>query len=102
MKLIWRGESECAGSLDWFRNADTLTAGREEFACSFKVRSRTLLMRGTRVLDKRSDLAPGSYRAQVARDGKRLDKGTWSGDEAVPGSWSATRSKGASPEGAKR
>lgn len=102
MKLMWRGERDCAGSLDWFRSADTLSAGREECACSFNVRGRTLLMRGTRVVDKRFDLAPGSYRAQVALGGTRIEKGTWSGDDAVPGSWSATWIKGASPEGGER
>ena len=76
-----------SGQFYW-RSADGAGIGREYFSGRFNRLTGKLVLRGHRITSIKGDLARGHYTASLSR-GRRIFNGSWSGEESVPGKWSA-------------
>ncbi|MFL6373768.1 MAG: hypothetical protein ACJ73D_03790 [Pyrinomonadaceae bacterium] len=69
-------------------SGDHATSGNEYFSGRFDRRSGRLWLHGYRARSIHGELGTGNYRAS-GRRGRQLLRGTWSGQDSIPGTWSA-------------
>jgi hypothetical protein len=69
-------------------SGDRSTSGNEYFNGSFDRSSGKLRLHGYRTRNIRGELGTGNYRASGIA-GKTLVRGSWGGQNSIPGTWSA-------------
>lgn len=95
-KEVWRGRLTLArksngkyrGYFYWI-SSDKTTSGREYFNGSFDRKTGKLRLKAYAVKNIKGELGIGNYLASVNKRGRNIPNGKWSGDESIPGIWSA-------------
>ena len=77
-----------SGHFSWISD-DKETSGREYFTGSFNRATGKLRLKAYAVKNYHGELAIGNYIASVNRKGRNIYRGTWTGNDNVPGKWSA-------------
>lgn len=82
------GMARYRGYFAW-RSVDGATSGKEFFVGSFDKRTGRLSLKGYRAKNAKGELGVGNYTALLRQKGQRISRGRWSGQDTVPGTWSA-------------
>lgn len=93
---IWNGRltlnrkagGKYRGYFYWI-DAEKATSGREYFNGRFDRSTGKLRLRGYAVKNVKGELGTGNYRATVNRQGRNIYRGSWSGQNSIPGKWAA-------------
>jgi hypothetical protein len=76
-----------SGYFDWYRSGNNY-AGREYFTGEYNPQSRTVAMKGIRLVDP-VNIVLGQYEAHLARNNLDFEVGSWGGVGGANGDWEA-------------
>ena len=88
LTLIRKGDGKYRGHFYWI-SADKTSSGREYFNGRFDRRTGKLRLNAYAVKNIKGELVVGDYVASVKRRGLSIFRGSWSGDDNIPGKWTA-------------
>ena len=92
LTLVRKGAGKYRGHFYWI-SGDRSVSGREYFNGSFDRITGKLKLTSYKVKNIKGELGTGDYFARVNNKGRNIVRGSWTGEDNVPGNWKAVWNK---------